>query len=242
MNTLASSRGEAALLEGFPGSGRAPQASIRELLRDTALVVATLSASGLSEDVAMLRKRCRQLIEQFAAALEQHGHDREVRDDALVAQCALLDETALRHLSAENRSQWDSQPLQVERSGRHDAGERVFERLEQRMREPSPNVELLECYAAILGLGFEGRYAREGGVKRAALISTLSARLETLRPATPRAFVTDRAGTRLDDWFYRLSPWAIAAVACVAAVAIWLIGSAVLDGQLAQLGPKAIRP
>jgi type VI secretion system protein ImpK len=126
-------------------------------------------------------------------------------------------------------------PLQVEQFNLHDAGERVIDRLEVRMREASPQLDLLECYSAILGMGFVGRYAREGEAKRTALMASLNAQLEKLRPSSQRPFIADRAGRRLSDWFYRLSPWAIAGLACLAAAIVWVVWAAALDVQLAHL-------
>ena len=238
-------RGETALMDGFTAAHRTSADGIRDLLRDTALLVTSLSEGGKAEDPATLRERCKQLMADFSTALDQRGFAADVREDAECAQCGLLDEAVLRHLSAENKPVWDAQPLQVERFGKHDAGERVFARLEQRMREASPNIALLECYSAVLGMGFMGRYAREGKAKRSALITSLNTQLAQLRPVTGRQFFADRSGRRLMDWFYRLSPWAIASLACVAAAVIWLIWAQVLDAQLAQLappGPTATRP
>ncbi|RKT13448.1 type VI secretion system protein ImpK [Paraburkholderia sp. RAU2J] len=243
MSTLTPVRGEAALMDGCATANRTSAGGIRDLLRDTALLVTRLSEGGHTEDAAALRQRCQQLMASFSAALDQRGFAADVREDAEVAQCGLLDEAVLRNLSAESKPVWDAQPLQVERFGKHDAGERVFERLEQRMRQASPNTELLECYAAILGLGFMGRYAREGETKRSALITSLNAQLEKLRPVGGRPFFADRTGRRLADWFYRLSPWAIAGLACVAAAVIWLVWAQVLDAQLAQLAhPGSVAP
>jgi type VI secretion system protein ImpK len=179
--------------------------------------------------------------------LERRGYSADVSHDAVMAQCALLDETALRYLSTDIRAGWELAPLQVGRFNLHDAGERVFERLEARMREAAPHVDLLECYAAILGIGFTGRYAREGEAKRVALMSSLNAQLEKLRPSTDRPFVVDRTGRRLSDLVYRLSPWAVAALACLVAVVVWGTWSAALDLHVAQLAPqlaptKALRP
>jgi type VI secretion system protein ImpK len=171
----------------------------------------------------------------LSASLDQRGVASDVREDALYAQCGLLDEAVLRHLSAKERPEWDARPLQVERDGRHDAGDRVFERLAERMREVSPNLDLLEYYSAILGLGFMGRYAREGEAKRSALIASLDAQLEKLRPARRQTLIADRTGRRLADWLYRLSPWAIAGLGCVAAVLVYLIWGHALDLQLANL-------
>ncbi|MGF6787520.1 DotU family type IV/VI secretion system protein [Paraburkholderia sp. 35.1] len=245
-NTLTPARGETALMGGSASANRTSAGGIRDLLRDTALLVTRLSEGGHTDDPATLRQRCKQLMAGFSTALDQRGFAADVREDAEVAQCGLLDEAVLRNLSAQNKPVWDAQPLQVERFGKHDAGERVFERLEQRMREASPHIALLECYAAVLGMGFMGRYAREGEAKRSVLIASLNTQLEKLRPegsplggrpVAARPFFADRTGRRFSDWFYRLSPWAIAGLACVAAAVIWLIWAQVLDAQLAHLVP-----
>jgi type VI secretion system protein ImpK len=243
MTLLTPSHNEVALMDGMRGTGRVSGEGIRDLLRDTALLVTTLARGGLVQDPAELRQRCKQLIEHFANALEQRGFPDDVREEALIAQCGLLDETALRYLPTECRSGWELKPLQVERFNMHDAGERLFERLEQRMREPSPQVHLLECYSAILGMGLVGRYAREGEAKRTALIAALNAQLEKLRPTSERPFTTDRTGRRFSDCFYRLSPWAIAGLACVAAAVVWVVWATALDLHLAHLMPaKPVRP
>lgn len=235
MNALTHSPNEAALLDAMPSTGRVSGGGIRDLLRDTALLVTTLAPGGQVQDAAQFRDRCRQLIEHFSNALERRGYPRDVRQEALVAQCGLLDETALRYLPTDSRAGWELKPLQVERFNLHDAGERVIDCIEVRMHEASPQLDLLECYAAILAMGFVGRYAREGEAKRTTLITSLNAQLTKLRPSSERPFIADRARRRLLDRFYRLSPWAIASLACVGAVVVWTAWAAALDIQLAHL-------
>ncbi|WP_345812105.1 DotU family type IV/VI secretion system protein [Paraburkholderia sp. PREW-6R] len=226
-------RREAGLLDA--GTARGAGGGIRDRLRDTALLVTSLASGGEAVDADGLRERCSRLIERFSEALSRRSYPDDVRREALIAQCGLLDETALRYLPDDLRAGWTLKPLQVEKFNLHDAGETVFERLDARMREPSPNIDLLECYSAILGLGFVGRYAREGEAKRVALIAALNTQLATLRPSSARAFVADRAGPRLSDWFYRVSPWAVAGLVCVVAVIVWVVWATVLDAQLAHL-------
>ncbi|BBU31710.1 membrane protein [Burkholderia sp. THE68] len=242
MNVLSSTTDRTPLVERAPGVASAHASGIRDLLRDTALFVANLSAGGAAENFTVLRARCTSMLADFDASLDRRGYPEDVREDALKAQCALLDETALQWLSAEDRPQWSAQPLQVETFRLHDAGERVFERLEQRMRERSPQVDLLECYAAILGLGFVGRYAVNGENQRQTLIAELNALIDRLRPEGERALISDRPGRRFGDWFQRVSPWAIAGIGCAVALVTWLIWHAALDVQLAALIPKAVKP
>jgi type VI secretion system protein ImpK len=239
MTRIARNLKEITLMDAQPSFERTAGAGIRDLLRDTALLVSTLTQGGTSEPVEPLRQRCVQLMAAFSAALGQRGFAADVREDAEYAQCGLLDEAVLRSPSIKDRSSWEAHPLQVERFGKLDAGDHVFDRIAERLREASPNVDLLECYAAVLGLGFMGRYAREGEAKRATLMATLNARLETLQPAVTRTLIADRTGRRMADWFYRLSPWAIAAFACLAAVPVYLIWGHALDAQLAHLAASA---
>ncbi|WP_175840307.1 DotU family type IV/VI secretion system protein [Burkholderia contaminans] len=251
MNTIVSTRHESALLAREPSSGNSSRAPMRALLRDTALLVAHLSNGGQVDSHESLRRQCLRLVAQFSTALDAQGVAADVRDDAVLAQCGLIDEAALRNLPAASKSEWESRPLQVDRFGTHDAGTRVYERLEYRMREPAPNVDLLECYAAILSLGFRGRYAarsgasadaHDGEAKRQALIAALVAQIDQLRPATRPDFVTDRSNTRLIDRLRSLSPWAIAGTACVIAIVVWFAWDRILDAELAQLVQKVKRP
>src|SRR5471032_506448 len=86
---------DVALMENTPAAHRGSGASIRGLLRDTALQVSMLNQGGIAEPVPILRKRCIELVMEFAATLEQRGIAADVREDALYAQCGLLDETIL---------------------------------------------------------------------------------------------------------------------------------------------------
>jgi type VI secretion system protein ImpK len=246
--TTISSMKEFQLMDAQPAASRVAGGGIRDLLRDTALLVSMLRQGGKTEPVEQLRQRCMQLMAAFSTALEQRGFAADVREDALYAQCGLLDEAVLRCPSIDDRASWEAHPLQVERFGKLDAGDHVFDRLTERMRESSPNVDLLQCYAAVLGLGFMGRYAssagtsfgtRDGDAKRATLIAALNARLEKLRPAVTRTFIADRTGRRVADWFYRLSPWGIAGLSCIAAGLVHLIWGQALSAQLAHLVTSA---
>ncbi|WP_039787764.1 DotU family type IV/VI secretion system protein [Herbaspirillum huttiense] len=224
------------------GSSQSGQ-GIRDLLRDTALLVTSLSTGGKAEDSAELRERCKQLIEDFSIAMEHRGFSQDIRNEALIAQCGLLDEVAMRHLPTEARSHWEFNPLQVETFNLHEAGERVFENLNVHLEEPYPPIALLECYSAILGMGFLGKYARDGEAKRRALMAYVNAKLEKLQPAVDRPFIVDQSRNRWSNWLYRLSPWTIALLASIVALVIWGVWSAALDAQLAHLlAIKAAHP
>jgi len=209
--------------------------SIRALLRDTALEVSMLAQRAAPDSIKVLREDCLQLIAAFEEALERRKVAVDVQQDAVYAQCGLLDETVLRHLPDKTRSEWDAEPLQVEKFQNHDAGERIYERITARMRETPPNVELLECYSTILGLGFKGRYARTGDKERSALMATLDAQISKLRPMPDQRLIIDASRGSGLDWLYRLSPWALAGIAAVATFLLYLLLGQSLDLQLAHL-------
>jgi type VI secretion system protein ImpK len=208
---------------------------MRALLRDTALEVSLLSQDPAEAELTAfeLRERCLQVVDDFDRALQARQLPRDVREDAVYAQCGLLDETALRCLPDDERSKWDAQPLQVERFGNHDAGDRIYERIAVRVREMPPSVALLECYAAILGLGFLGRYANDGDLRRAELVTSLNARTQRAMPRHSGLIIDAASGTRL-DWLRRLSPLTIAGILCVTATLIWFVLGQSLDVQLAN--------
>jgi type VI secretion system protein ImpK len=67
------------------------------------------------------------------------------------------------------RSSWPRQPLVTQMSGDVDAGEKFFERLEELMRFPDRDPEMLELAYYCLSLGFRGRYRVEGSSGEGAL-------------------------------------------------------------------------
>ncbi|WP_233874892.1 DotU family type IV/VI secretion system protein [Paraburkholderia adhaesiva] len=205
------------------------------LLRNTALEISQLAQGATTNDVEDLRVQCRRLTDDFASALDARKVPVEVARDALYMQCGLLDETVLAHLPLESRPLWEAKPLQVERYGEHDAGEQVYNQLAVHMREAPPNVELLECYATVLGLGFQGRYAREGASQRAAIIRSLNERLANLTPSEDSGLIVDATRTHRFDWFYRLSPWAIAGLVCAAGAIVFVLIGQGLDLQVSHL-------
>jgi type VI secretion system protein ImpK len=210
---------------------------MRDLLHDTALLVTSLSSGGAVPDAARFRERCRQLVDQLADALARRDSPEDVKREALLAQCGLLDEAALRYLPGEDRTAWETHPMQVERFSIYDAGRRVIDNVEARIHESSPDLELLEYYAAILGMGFMGRTVRESDAKRTALVAALDTRLRALRADVDQPFLVDTAGLRISSGLRRLAPWLLVVLACTVAVAVWIAGSRVLDTQLAQIAP-----
>lgn len=209
--------------------------SIRALFRDTALQVALLAQNAIPDAIDVLRKDCSLLVVAFHGALELHKVAPDVIHDAVYAQCGLLDETVLRHLPDEQKSVWDANPLQVERFQNHDAGTRIYERIVARMRETPPNLGLLECYSTILGLGFKGRYARDGESIRTDLMAALDTQIAQLNPMPDQSLIIDNADRKGLIWLNHLSPWALPGVTVIAALLLYVLLGRSLDLQLSNL-------
>lgn len=147
-------------------------------LRDTAVTVASLANGAQPEAFNGFRKRCDTQITQLRAELAAVDHASAVIDDAVYAQCALLDETALKYLRDTDRDAWEREPLQVRYFNSHDAGDELIRRIERRLAEPQPILPLLAIFSAVLGLGFQGKFALQKDASRAALERAIHERLD----------------------------------------------------------------
>ena len=122
-------------------------------------------------------------------------HEQPSFRDAQYVMVAMADEVFLR-LDWKGHDFWTRRPLEAEEPfGSHDAGERIFTRIDDivRKREAVP-VELLSVYLAALALDFQGKYrfspegsagAKEPARYRRDLAKQLDQADEsTVRPAT----------------------------------------------------------
>ena len=78
-------------------------------------------------------------------------------DDGMFAIAALLDEIAMS--LPDMRPTWAAAPLQATRWGTNNAGVEFFERLGRVRQGPKA---VLATYVAVLGIGFQGRFALPG--------------------------------------------------------------------------------
>ena len=193
-------------------------------LRDTSrTVVALRSANPPSLDE--LRAQCDAQTAGLRNELHRQGQPGDVIDDALYAQCALLDEAALSGLCGAARDAWEREPLQVRTFGRNDAGEELIRRIAARLREVKPVLPLLGIFAAVLAMGFNGRYAVGDAAARTALVRSIDERLERATGGSVNTDVPDRSGPIVVNPLRRrrrvFSPLAWVLIACIAAGLVW---------------------
>lgn len=190
-------------------------------LRDTALTVTELAdAAKPSIDFEAFRAKCLDQVARLRAEFSALGQPLDVVEDAAYAQCALLDEVALGRLQGTDRDAWEREPLQVQQFQSHDAGDALIARIERRLAEPQPVLPLLAVFHVILGLGFQGRYAREETAARTTLVHAID---ECLNRAGWREFsgpVLVTAGTTPRWRHLSLHAWVV--IACVGAALVYV--------------------
>jgi type VI secretion system protein ImpK len=106
-------------------------------LRDTALSVASLACDPAPPSFATFREKCKQQVARLREEMKSAGHPHDVVQDAVYAQCAILDESALSNLRGGDRDAWAREPLQVDEFQSHDAGDELILRIERRLAQPS---------------------------------------------------------------------------------------------------------
>jgi type VI secretion system protein ImpK len=199
-----------------------------------------LTVTGLASGAAptafdAFRRKCTEQIEHLRSELTTAGHPRDVIEDATYAQCALLDEAALSSLKGVDRDAWEREPLQVSEFQSHDAGEELIVRIMRRLAQPQPVLPLLAIFAAVLDLGFRGKFALEGLDARTSLMRALDERLGRHGEGNDSSGpVVVRTG-RSRRGFGNLSPLAWVVIAIVAADVVYIALDQWLTASIAQI-------
>ncbi len=211
------------------------EVSIGALFRDTATQVALLAGMAEIPDPVRWRETGIRLVEALQARLHDAGLPPQIADEIRYAQCAILDESALRRVPQAHdpaRSTWEAEPLQVKYFGSYDAGDKIYHCIEALLRQSSPEPLCVEAYRLILGLGFLGRFAIEDDPARLRIIQALeSARTSDVQPDL--LVVGDRGG-----WWRRwrgMGPLGWAMLAMVIMVVLGSVLSLRLDELVAEI-------
>lgn len=215
-------------------SHQLPPAWLPVAFRDTALTVVTLGTSGATASFTTLRPQCLKQIQRLREEMNTDGQPGDVIQDAVYAQCALLDEAALRHLKGSDRDAWEREPLQVAQFGTHDAGEALITRMQTRLQQVPSVKPALAVFFAVLSLGFQGRFALEGADARDAMILTLNDRLGGAEDVSGGVVV--RSVTR-HRWRANVSLLAWVGVAMAMTAVAWLLLDRWLGLAAAKLLP-----
>lgn len=214
--------------------------NIDKLMADTWLTVSMLKYATCITDGRQLYRNCVAQVESVRAALKEAGIDDESIAHVSYAQCALLDETVLNRAPGDAKSgddtvsaqaEWRSVPLQARFFGSLRAGEALWDRVAEVLRQPAPRQEVLTCYQRVLSLGFQGVYGT-GAANPALRQQALDALNERVSPLDAElSLVVSKARLRHFRWFR--SAWFWAGVALIVTGLVWWGGHLWLQSLLA---------
>ena len=113
--------------------------------------------AGIVQPSNSLRDTMDTLLKQMEQDAEVSGYKESPTQDAKFALAAFADETVLT-ASFPLRSEWEKYPLQLEYFGEQLAGVKFYERLEELMKSPEENADVIEVYYLCLLVGYKGKY------------------------------------------------------------------------------------
>ena len=162
----------------------------------------------------LYRRACR-LVQEAKAALTEAGYSDISRDHMVYALCALLDESVMnRGTTDDGYLTWRRDPLQAHFFGTLNAGEELWERIRNLLKETAPD-------AAVLTQDDE---------RREDTVRALAERVPAFTLAQDAPIVARASRLRSGRRGY----WLTWVVAVVALVALWFFLSSSLTGLVSQ--------
>ncbi|EOU1298454.1 type VI secretion system protein TssL, short form [Cronobacter sakazakii] len=208
---------------------------IDALLQDTWLTVISLRHGAVFQEGGgeglVLWQHCVDNLEQVQKTLKAANYSEQSCRDILYAQCALLDEAAKsRGVQDDACVQWYDRPLQGQFFGTINAGDALYERMRQVLREAAPDMAVLTCFHRVLMLGFMGGFTSVNDPDRLRLARELADRVPAFDFPQERPLLASVPGQRgLSKWL-RHMPMRIGLAALLLVVLWWG-----LDGWLDNL-------
>lgn len=199
------------------------------------LMASQLRGGQKVHDGERLYRRACHLVESARKALADAGYREASREHMIYALCALLDESVLnRGVDDDGYLFWRRDPLQARFFGTLKAGEELWERIRNILKENSPDTAVLTCLYRTLQLGFVGQYRAQNDERREDVVRTLGERVPPFTLAQDAPIVVRASRLRSGRRLYWLS-W-IAGIAVLAA--LWFF----LSSSLTDMVSQTIRP
>jgi len=182
----------------------------------------------------LYRRACR-LVQEAQSALTEANYSDISRDHMVYALCALLDESVLnRGTTDAGYLTWRRDPLQAHFFGTLNAGEELWERIRNLLKESAPDTAVLTCMYRTLQLGFVGQYRAQDDERREDVVRALGERVPAFALSQDAPIVAKASRLRSSRRLYWLS---------------WIIGGAVLvvlwfflSSSLTELVSQMVRP
>lgn len=186
------------------------------------------------EGEKLYRRACR-LVQDARAALTEAGYSDISRDHMVYALCALLDESVLnRGASDDGYLVWRRDPLQAHFFSTLNAGEELWERIRNLLKETAPDTAVLTCFYRTLQLGFVGQYRAQDDERREDVFRVLAERVPEFSLAQDAPIVVRASRLRSGRRGY----WLFWIAGAVILVALWFF----LSSSLTDLVSQTVRP
>ena len=205
-----------------------------------------LTVTGLREGARLadgegdtLWQHCVDELARVMAVLEKADVSESSRQHILYALCALLDETAKGRDGEDDACiVWYDRPLEAKYFGTIAAGDRLYERMRQLLREPAPDALVLTCFQRVLMLGFKGSAASLNDPVRESLLQELPARVPPFDSAQHRPVLAAvPVGSGLREWLHH---WPVCVgLSAMLVAGLWLGLNHWLDALITTLLPGA---
>ncbi len=177
----------------------------------------------------LYRRACR-LVQEAKAALTEAGYSDISRDHMVYALCALLDESVMNRVQPMMAMTWHRDPLQAHFFGTLNAGEELWERIRDLLKDTTPDAAVLTCMYRTLQLGFVGQYRAQDDERREDTVRALAERVPAFTLAQDAPIVARASRLRSGRRGY----WLTWVVAVVALAALWFFLSSSLTGLVSQ--------
>jgi type VI secretion system protein ImpK len=154
------------------GGSRHAGSALLDLMHEGFYMLFMLKHGSAPGDEQSFMDRITAFLDDFEREAKKIRADGDDIEAAKYAFCAAVDEIILASPFA-LRKQWERRPLQLLIFGDQLAGEHFFDRLDALRGKGAMRVQALQVFHLCLLLGFQGKYAIDGGEK----LSYLTARL-----------------------------------------------------------------
>lgn len=200
---------------------------VRNILLAEAGPVLALAASvrGGRVRVALpqFHNQATQAIAAFDRAIAPH-YPQETRQRAKYAVCATIDDVAqnLPHAGTDG-AEWARRSMVVSFFQENIGGDRFWQLVDDMLRDPAQNADLIELYHACLATGFEGRFRimPDGRRRLHEILSRLNAAIPQTRTVSPVEVAPDWRGEKAGR--ERRGFWSLIALAAAGTAALLLV-------------------
>lgn len=184
-------------------------------------LIAGVRAGRVRVAMPELHRQCSQAIARFEAAIQAH-YPEEKRQRAKYAVCATVDDVAqnLPGLGSDG-AEWARRSMVVSFFQENIGGDRFWQLVDDMLRHPNDNLDLIELYHACLAAGFEGRFRvmPDGRQRLHEIMARLHGALPHVRSLSQVELVPNWRG---EDAPVARVGWSVLALAAMGAAALLL--------------------